>query len=191
MVNVWTPPTASKDRGKSGVAVIASLWIAGVLAFLVLCGVGVASCVDRINDGFANLGEPAVKPILIPRAACPYLLVVHAAAENAGAGWIEALGGRTPQQWRPFAVQLAPKLVVLENTLLVASVHVPRPVAADLADAFHQVVIGRPPLATSLTVDAYLQQTNSAVINGWGDLNHASALIGNACGFDFSPRLGV
>ncbi len=68
-----------------------------------------------------------------------------------------------------------------------ASAHVPRPVASDFADALHQVVLGRAPLATSRTANAYLAQTNSAVLAGWIDLNQASTLIGNTCGFDFSP----
>jgi hypothetical protein len=171
----------SPKGAKSGVAIVASLWIARVLAFVVPCGFGIASCMNSLSLNFESLGAPTGKPIPIPPAACPYLVVVHVAAENAGIGWIDALGDNTPKHWRPFAVQLAPQLAVLETTLLVvASVHVPRLVASDFTDALHQVVIGRPPLATSLTVDASLQQTNSAVLSGWGDLNHASYLIGNA-----------
>jgi hypothetical protein len=138
-----------------------------------------------LNFNFAL--TPTVKPIPIPAASCPYLRVLNTVEESAGANWFNALDYKTPQQWRPFAAQLAPKLAVLETTLLVASAHVPRPVASDFADALHQVVLGRPPLATSRTANAYLAQTNNAVFTGWSDLNHASGLIGNACGFDFSP----
>jgi hypothetical protein len=144
-----------------------------------------ASCVNSFSHSFGTFGAPAVKPIPIPAAACPYLLVLHVAADSAGVGWVKALDYDTTKQWRPFAVQLAPKLGVLETALLVASVHVPRPVAADFTDALHQVVIGRPPLAASSDVDAYLAATNSAVMQGWSDLSNASGLIGNACGFTF------
>jgi hypothetical protein len=180
----WTPPTESIERRGHRVWP----WIAGVLAFVILCGFGIASCVNFVNSlshSFGTLGAPIVKPIPIPAAACPYLLVLHVAADSAGVGWVKALDYNTTRQWRPFAVQLAPKLAVLETALLVASVHVPRPVASDFTDALHQVAIGRPPLAASPDVGTYLAQTNNAVINGWSDLNSASALIGNACGFVF------
>jgi hypothetical protein len=162
----------------------------GIAAVLViLFGVGIASCMNALNNfgdfRFSLFGN--VKPIPIPAASCPYLRVLNAVEESTGEGWIGALGYNTPAEWRPFAAQLAPKLAVLETTLLVASAHVPRPVALDFTDALHQVVIGRPPLATSLTENAYVAQTNDAVVAGWGDLNHASGLIGNACGFVFSP----
>jgi hypothetical protein len=143
------------------------------------------------NFALPSLGTPTVKPIPIPAASCPYLQVLNAVEESAGAGWLDALDYNTPDQWRPFAAQLAPKLSVLETTLLVASAHVPRPVASDFADALHQVVLGRPPLATSLTANAYLAQTNNAVEVGWSDLNQAGGLIGNACGFAFSPLSDV
>jgi len=147
-------------------------WIGGILAFVVLCGFGVASCVNSLNFNFSVTSS--VKPIPIPAASCPYLRVLNSVEESAGEGWLTALGYNTPQQWRPFAAQLAPKLAVLETALLVASAHVPRPVASDFTDALHQVAIGRPPLATSLTEDAYVAQTNDAIVNGWGDLNHAA-----------------
>ena len=181
----WTPPTESIERRSRRVWFWIAIWIAGILAFIVLCGVGIASCTRSLNFNFAL--TPTVKPIPIPAASCPYLRVLNAVEESAGAGWINALDYNTTDQWRPFAAQLAPKLAVLETTLLVASAHVPRPVASDFADALHQVVLGRPPLAISRTANAYLAQTNSAVLAGWIDLNQASALIGNACGFDFSP----
>jgi len=160
----------------------------GIAAVMViLFGIGVASCMNGLNH-FGNIGAtPTVKPIPIPGASCPYLRVLNAVEGSAGENWGNALDYHTRRQWRPFAVQLEPKLALLEATLLVAGVHVPRPVASDFTDALHHVVIGRPPLAASLTVDAYLQQTNNAVVNGWSDLNNASQLIGNACGFVFSP----
>jgi len=181
----------SSRRGKYGVAAFVSLWVAGLLAFVVLCGIGIASCVNGLSDSFASLGDwhlsPSVKPIPIPAASCPYLRVLNDVETSAGVGWLTALNYNTPQQWQPFAKRLAPKLAVLETTLLVASVHVPRPVASEFADALHQVVIGRPPLTASLTATAYLAQTNNAVLAGWSDLNYAGLLIGNACGLDFSP----
>jgi hypothetical protein len=188
LVSVETSVRSPK-RGKSGVAVVASLWISGVLAFVVVCGIGISSCMNAINFGnfsLPPLGMSDVKPIPIPATACPYLRVLNAVEESAGVGWIKALGYNTPQTWRPFAAQLAPKLAVLETTLLVASAHVRGPVASDFADALHQVAIGRPSLATSLTEDAYVTQTNDAVLAGWADLNHAGQLIGDACGFSFS-----
>jgi len=154
--SAWAPPTQSIEQLRRGRHVW--LWvIAGVLAFVVLCGVGIASCMNSFSHSFGSLGGPTVvKRVPIPAAACPYLRVVYVAAESAGAGWVSALDYHTTQQWRPFAVQLAPKLPVLETALLVASAHVPRPVASYFTDALHQVVIGRPPLAASQTVDDYL-----------------------------------
>ena len=177
MDHAW-PPTQSIEQVRRTRRVW--IWIiSGLLACVVLCGVGIASCMNSLSS--------SVNPIQIPAASCPYLRVLNAVEESAGAGWPDALEDNTTYQWRPFAMQLAPKLAVLETTLLVVSVHVPRPVASHLTDALHQVVIGRPPLATSPNVNTYLWQTFSAVFTGWSDLNDASGLIGNACGFVFSP----
>ena len=166
-------------------AAIVVAWIAGVLAFVTLCGFGIASCMSSINFNL-DFGAPAVKPIPIPATACPYLRVVHVAASSAGAGWATALGYSNAKQWRPFARQLEPKLAILESSLVASIPHVPRPVAWDFEDTAHQIVIGRSPSAFATTWD-YIGRTNNAVIAGWGDLNHASDLIGNGCGFDFAP----
>ena len=140
---------------------------------------------NSINLNF-DIGGPAVKPIPIPATACPYLRVVHVAASSAGVDWFTALGYNTAKQWQPFALQLEPKLTVLETSLVASIPHVPRPVARDFEDTAHQIVIGRAPTA-SRNVNEYLKGTNGAVITGWSALNHASDLIGNACGFDFAP----
>jgi hypothetical protein len=183
----WSPPRESIERRGRHAWYWIVFWIAGILAFILLCGIGIASCMRSLSS-LGNFGAtPTVKPISIPATSCPYLRVLNAVEESAGAGWINALDYNTTDQWRPFAAQLAPKLAVLETTLLVASAHVPRPVASDFADALHQVVLGRPALAASLTVNDYLSQTNDAVEAGWSDLNDAGGLIGLACGFVFSP----
>jgi hypothetical protein len=176
--------TRSPKSGKA-VAAIAVAWVAGVIGFVTLLGFGVASCMNSINFNF-DLGGPAVKPIPIPATACPYLRVVHVAASAAGVDWFTALGYGAAKQWQPFARQLEPKLTVLESSLVASIPHVPHPVARDFEDTAHQIVIGHSPTA-SRNVNDYLNRTNSAVITGWSALNHASELIGNACGFDFAP----
>jgi hypothetical protein len=46
----------------------------------------------------------------------------------------------------------------------------------EAGDALHQVVIGRPPVAATLTVDADLEQTNRAVIRRHRCLNDVDCL---------------
>ena len=165
-----------RNDGKAlSVGLIVAVSFAGVAAVVF----GVMS-VDHSLNSVGSLGT-TVKQIPIPAADCPYLQVVHVAAESAGAHWGDIIEGKRP--WEPFAVQLAPKLANFESALRLATPHVPPLVATDLRKTLHQVAIGR---AVSPSASSYATEFSAAVA-GYGSLSHASDLVGNACGFILAP----
>ncbi len=65
----------------------ASLWIAIVVTLVILFGVGIASCMNALNN-LGNIGmTPTVKPIPIPAGSCSYLRVLDAVEGSAGENW--------------------------------------------------------------------------------------------------------
>src|SRR5438128_11036214 len=105
----------SVTRWRRPVVKVAAI-VAGVL---LLFAVLIASCVVAIGHGFRNLGAP-VKPIPIPAASCPYLRAVQTTADRAGEGWGDVMFTSDRKTWRPFAVQLRPKLATFELALRLA-----------------------------------------------------------------------
>jgi len=133
------------------------------------------------HHGFRG-GAP-VKTMAIPAASCPYLRAVQATADRAGEGWGDVSFTSDRKTWRPFAVQLRPKLATFELALRVAIPHVPKPVASQLGSTLRAVKLGRAKLDQSKSALAYLDRTNWAVVEGYVDLQNASDLVGTACGF--------
>ncbi|HEY5173388.1 MAG TPA: hypothetical protein VIK54_16825, partial [Acidimicrobiia bacterium] len=64
---------------------------------------------------------------------------------------------------------------------------VPDLVARDLRAVRHDVQVGRVELLAATSVNEYLAR--SEVLSGYGTLEHASALVANACGFTLAPPL--
>src|SRR6478609_3642275 len=77
-------------------------------------------------SGDLSFGEP-VDPIAIPQSSCPYLLLVSAAATNAGAPWHDAfsVSASLPRLARDLPAPLA----ALDGALGAAIPNVPGPVA--------------------------------------------------------------
>jgi hypothetical protein len=166
------------------------LAIIGVVGALVAAlGFAVASF-DPFGGSGLFAPAPVVKPIPIPKSACPYLRVVNAAASDAN-HWDVGLNADDVKSWRAFGKRLAPTLVSLQSSLQLAIPHVPGPVATQLKATLHQVVIGRPPLLTTTSFTDYIDKTNGAVSAGYIDLLHASDLVGNACGFTLAPTFAL
>ena len=143
--------------------------------------------IGPINLNVGPRTAPSKPTIAVPPSACPYLEVVNVTANAAGEHWQEALGYETPETWRPFARQLAPKLANLELALTVSIPHVPKPVAVDFRKTLQSVNAGRPPLLISKTADDYNNRTSLSVFDGYLALSDASTLVGDACGFEFGP----
>src|SRR5207249_4939608 len=113
----------SVTRWRRPVVKVAAI-VAGVL---LLFAVLIASCVVAIGHGFRNFAPLKPIPIPIPAASCPYLRAVQTTAYRAGEGWGDVMFTSDRKTWRPFAVQLRPKLATFELALRVAIPHVPKP----------------------------------------------------------------
>ncbi|TML19345.1 MAG: hypothetical protein E6G39_01745 [Actinobacteria bacterium] len=182
-------PTSERDRvaQRSGVVFVLAVTAAG-LALFAGFGIAMAACAHSVSDlsGLLQFPAPdAVRPVPIPKTACPYLRLVAVAATNAGAPWHDAFQPST--DWKHFAGELSAPLAALDVALAAAVPHVPDPVARDLVAVQHDVHVGRAELLTSTSVNDYLAR--SQVLSGYGTLGHASALVGSACGFTLAPPL--
>lgn len=179
-------PTSERDRiaRRSGVVFVLSVSAAG-LALFVGFGVVMAACANSVSDVLQLPAPEAVRPIPIPQTACPYLQVVAVAAEKAGAPWHGAL--EPTADWKQFSGQLSAPLTALDIALAAAVPHVPDLVARDLRAVRHDVQVGRVELLAATSVNEYLAR--SEVLSGYGTLEHASALVANACGFTLAPPL--
>lgn len=145
---------------------------------------GVFSGFDLLPHDGSRLGTE-VQPIPIPQSACAYLRIVSVAANDAAAPWADAFTPSVdPAQ---FSKQLAPPLASLDAALGAAVDHVPGPVASDFRTVRATVEVGRLNLPVRDSVPKYLDR--SGVVAGYGALQHASALVGNACGFVLAPPI--
>jgi hypothetical protein len=177
-------PTSERDRiaRRSGVVFALSVSAVG-LALFVGFVVPMAACAHSVSDILQGTAPEAVRPIPIPQTACPYLHHVAAAATNAGAPWHDAF--QPSPDWNHFAAELSAPLAALDLALAAAVPHVPDPVARDLVAVRQDVQVGRAELSASTSVSDYLAR--SQVLAGYGTLEHASALVANACGFTLAP----
>jgi hypothetical protein len=155
------------------------------LALFVGFVVPMAACAHSVSDLLQLPAPEAVRPIPIPQTACPYLQLVAVAAENAGAPWHYAF--QPSPDWKHFAAELSAPLTALDIALAAAVPHVPDPLAKDLVAVRHDVHVGRVELSASTSVNDYL--AGSQVLSGYSTLEHASALVANACGFTLAPPL--
>ena len=179
-------PTSEQDRiaRRSGVVFVLSVSAVG-LALFVGFVVPMAACAHSISDILQLPAPEAVRPIPIPQTACPYLQLVAVAATNAGAPWHDAF--QPSPDWKHFTAELSAPLTALDIALAAASSHVPDPVARDLLAVRHDVQVGRAELSAATSVNDYLAR--SQVLSGYATLEHASALVANACGFTLAPPL--
>ena len=177
-------PTSERDQiaRRSGVVFVLSVSAVG-LALFVGFVVPMAACAHTVSDILQGTAPEVVRPIPIPQTACPYLDLVAVAATNAGAPWHDAF--QPSPDWNHFAAELTAPLAALDIALAAAVPHVPDPLARDLVAVRQDVQVGRAELSASTSVSDYLAR--SQVLSGYGTLEHASALVANACGFTLAP----
>ncbi len=183
-------PTLEEDptAGRSAVVFFASVGTVG-LVLLVGFGLAMAACANSISDTFSGFGDigtfDSVEPIPIPPTACPYVRLTSAAAAAAAQPWHGAFG--PAPDWNRFAKELAAPLANLDAALGATVPHVPAAVALDLRNVRRDVELGRVQLFASTSVSDYM--TRSDVVDGFGALGHASALVADACGPTLAPPL--
>ncbi len=157
---------------------------------LVGFGLMFSACGHAFSDATSGLNlfpddqiVPPSRTIPIPPAACPYLRLVSAAANDAAKPWGRAF--EPSANWDHFAAALSEPLARLGAALGAAIAHVPPSVARDLTEARRNVEVGRVQLVKTRSIRDYLNQLN--VIAGTQALSDADALIGTACNVTLAP----
>jgi hypothetical protein len=190
------PQTTSErdrtERRKNTVFVVSML--GGLLTLFAGFSFAFAACArsldSAINSAFSGFNlapsfKADVQPIAIPQSACPSLRVVSVAAKDAAAPWAQVFDPAIDPT--EFSKRLAAPLASLDGALGAAVDHVPGPVASDLRTVREKVESGRLQLPVKDSVMRYLDR--SGVVDGYSTLQHASALVGNACGFVLAPPI--
>ena len=185
-----SPPDLERERvvGRSSAVFSLSLCVVTV-GLVVAFSIAFAACNNALRDTFTGFGQigtaSAVKPIPIPRSACPSLRLVSAAAAGAASPWRDALVGS--RDWKRFASAMTEPLAEFDAALGAAVPNVPDAVARDLSAVRSDVEVGRVELFDATSVTEYMNRAD--VVGGYGRLGHASALVGDACGITLAPPL--
>jgi hypothetical protein len=191
-------PQARIERDELGTP---KRWRRGTLIALVITTGGFATaftgCTYLVATWTPDLGfhfdsRPRLKPIPVPRTACPYLRQVHDTASVAGqASGAATFDTRDGKRWSASAMLLSLKLQRFDLALRSAAPHVPTPIAARLEAVNRQVDIGVSQLPLARTGSDWSARTADAVFSGYSSLSDASDLTGNACGFTVAPSSEV
>jgi hypothetical protein len=191
---VRTPPQAPAP--KSGKSRRLSIWLpAGVLAIFILAFAGCAALLSTFKapTSVGPIRLHVFKPIPVSQNACPYLRRVHDTAEHAGQLWWATLTsgarGSNSTDWPLFRAEFKPRVDAFDAALRDAIPHVPQPVAAELLEVRHQVLIGKQRFGRVDTVAAYVSKAEGAVVSGYISLGNVSDLVDNACGFTVAPAV--
>jgi hypothetical protein len=188
----WTNSYAPPPRPGTLVAKVAL----GVLAVIIACAVAfVAVVANALN----HLGEIAprdhLSPIPIGASACPYVVLMHAAANNfqsvepfLGVGF-DAHGKQLT--WKQTRNRLRPALETLERSIEGSSPHFPIPVQRQLAVALANVRVGRVDLAVARNGNDLFDHSWPAVQEGQRAFGYASDLIGKRCSVKLEADAGT
>ena len=152
--------------------------VGGGLLGLGLMASGFSVSSGGSTDLLSSFGPRHLKPIAIPKAACPSLNVVRIASSKAEAYWngrdaFTSLG--TPAADKQLDALLAP----LDYSVRVAATQVPARLAGELSDVSSQVEIGRALIAYRQTESPHFIDALGAGVHS---LSNASDLVGTACG---------
>jgi len=161
-----------------------ALVIAGAAITLM---VAAATVLVGLGDSFSHVGERRhLKPIPIASGACPYVALMHDAANDFQAHE-PVFGLMLDTNGRPVPIAkertiVGPPLARLEFAIAVSRPHFPAAVRTQLAitqNAAHQ---GRAELANATDPVALMNGTTSLLSTGQQAFGYASDLVGTQCG---------
>jgi hypothetical protein len=192
-------PVSDEDRGPqpwkqlvfAGYVVVLAIAAAGIALLVV-----VALVLVGIGNSLSHVGErPHLKPIPISTRACPYVALMHAAANDFQAHE-PSFGLMVDAKGRPLPIArersiVGPALTRFEFAIAVSRPHFPTAVRTQLAitqDAAHQ---GRAQLARATDPFALAGSTNTLLSSGKQAFGFASDLVGTQCGHGLGADTNV
>jgi len=146
----------------------------------------VASCNRAIDAAFSSKPEPHLRPIPLPRSSCPYVVLMHAAANQyqsvePGLPFLTAMA-QHPVPWREQRAQLDQSLRNLGAAIRASLAHVPAAVRDQLTLVLGELRDGRAQLAASKPDGSDLIERTAAIMAaGHTNFGNASDLIGGQC----------
>jgi hypothetical protein len=146
----------------------------------------VASCDRALSDAFTITPRPHLEPIPIARSSCPYVALMHAAANQyqsaePGLAFLVATA-RHPVPWREQRVQVDQALRNLDAAIRAGLPHFPTPVRKQLTYVLGELRDGRTELAASKPDGSDLiERTAGIMAAGHTNFGNASDLIGAQC----------
>jgi len=159
-----------------------------VLAAMVLAGIG---------DSLSHVGERRhLKPIPIASGACPYVALMHDAANDFQAHEPPIFGVFIDDDGRPLPITeertiVDPPLARLEFAIAVSRPHFPAAVRTQLAIAQNAAHEGRAELAQAKDSTALMSSTTQSLSTGQQAFGYASDLVGTQCGHGLGADSGV
>ncbi len=125
-------------------------------------------------------------PIPIAASSCPYVVLMHEAANNFQAS--VPLGGMLgydargrPRTWPQARARLATTLAALEVSIAGSRPHLPAPVRRQLVVALREIRSGRAQLPLARDGDDFWQRTQDELDRGKLAFGYASDLVGRRC----------
>ena len=165
--------------------VIVSLFAIALLIVatpMVLVGMALA----EFSNSFSHIGaRKHLKPIPIAASACPYVALMHAAADNyqntVPMFWIaiDANGHLVP--WATERPRLDATLRLLDGSIKVSTAHFPAPIRAQLAVTESAIDEGRVQLAHARDLQDVMNRSQPALDRGQRAFGFASDLVGRQC----------
>jgi hypothetical protein len=150
-------------------------------------GAGCAALVSHLDFNLGVEPRKHLKPIPVSRTVCPYVQLMHAAANafqavSPARNLAPYLQGK-PAQWPKVRADIAHRLDVLDHAVEVGrTAAFPRPIERRLAATAAGVRAGEVQLVRAHDAFDLLNRTSAVLSNGQVSFGEASDLVGNACG---------
>jgi len=180
------PPVGVQDRTRpvwipASIAAIARLVIVTPVVLVVMV-------IAQLGNSLSHIGERKhLKQIPISADACPYVALMHAAADNYQSNVpglcfaIDAHGQIVLVPWSHERQSIDDSLRLLEGSISASTPHLPHPIRAQLAVTLGAVHQGRLQLARAHSFDDARKRAQPAIDRGQRSFGFASDLVGHQC----------
>jgi hypothetical protein len=186
----WVGDSADVDdrikiHQRSALVFFASMLVV-VIGTIATFSFAVASCARAVDEAFSTKPAPHLKPIPIARSSCPYVALMHAAANQyqsvePGISFLVAMA-QHPVPWPHQRAQIDQALRNLDAAIRAGLPHFPGAVRKQLMYVLGELRDGRNQLAASKPDGSDLiGRTAGIMASGRSNFGNASDLIGNQC----------
>jgi hypothetical protein len=163
-----------------------------VATIFILLGAGCAALISSLNN--LDVGRKHLKPIPVSRSVCPYVQLMHVAANGfqavSPAQDLAPYADSTPAQWPKLRAEIAHRLDVLDHAVEIGQrAEFPRPIEERLSTVDEEVRAGEVQLVRADgAVDLWVR-TGVLLSNGQVAFGEASDLVGSACDVQLAADL--